>query len=267
MHRKRIYLSVAVLAVFLLLFFTARSLADYSPPVAEDSAQCSAGKAYLSALEAQDPASVVEILNQEWEQKRLNQLEERRSALLSGDVPVWNFFTDYVILGDSRAKDFSLDGFLASDRVLAVTGANVLSIESHIPDMEKLNPMDIFLIYGINDLECYSTVDSWIEVYEEQLKTLQKDFPDARLYINSVLPTTEAACQDIPAYDEIPEANTALAAMCDRLGCYYIDNDSVAQSHEDLYEPDGIHFTPQFYPYWAANMIMEVYDIEEDSAA
>jgi hypothetical protein len=267
MYHKRIYLSIAILAVVLLLFVAARSLVDYSPPVAEDSAQCSAGKAYLSALEAQDPASVVEILNEEREQKRLEKLEERRLALLSGDVPVWNFFTNYVILGDSRAKDFSQDGFLASDRVLAFNGANVLSIESHIPDMEKLNPLDIFLIYGINDLECYSTVDSWIAAYEEQLRTLQDDFPDARFYVNSVLPATEAARQDFSAYDKIPEANTALAAMCDRLGCYYIDNDSVAQAHEDLYEPDGIHFTAQFYPYWAANMIMEVYDIEEDSAA
>ena len=46
--------------------------------------------------------------------------------------------------------------------------------------------------------------------------------------------------------------------MTEQNGFRYIDNTYVAEEHQNLYQDDGLHLQPDFYKYWAANMLTEV---------
>lgn len=60
------------------------------------------------------------------------------------------------------------------------------------------------------------------------------------------------------SYARLGEYNDALKAMTEQNGFRYIDNTYVAEEHQNLYQDDGLHLQPDFYKYWAANMLTEV---------
>ena len=55
--------------------------------------------------------------------------------------------------------------------------------------------------------------------------------------------------------------------MCARDGYHFVNNDKIAEEHKDLWEIDGIHLLSTFYPYWAVNMMMAVYDTDTAAEA
>ena len=64
--------------------------------------------------------------------------------------------------------------------------------------------------------------------------------------------------------------NTAMSAICDTLPyCTFVDNSETAAKYTDLWEPDQIHVQRDFYPHWATDLIMAVYNagLEEDQAS
>ena len=60
------------------------------------------------------------------------------------------------------------------------------------------------------------------------------------------------------SYARLEEYNAALKAMTEQNGYRYVDNTYVAEEHQNLYQDDGLHLQPDFYKYWAANMLTEV---------
>ena len=38
-------------------------------------------------------------------------------------------------------------------------------------------------------------------------------------------------------------------------GVLFADNTQLSEDYADLWQPDGIHLLPEFYPRWAANLI------------
>lgn len=43
--------------------------------------------------------------------------------------------------------------------------------------------------------------------------------------------------------------------MCEENGVLFADNTQLSEDYADLWQPDGIHLLPEFYPHWAANLI------------
>ena len=50
--------------------------------------------------------------------------------------------------------------------------------------------------------------------------------------------------------------NDVLVRACAENGIPFADNTEICQTYADLWQPDGIHVRPEFYPYWAANLIL-----------
>ena len=55
---------------------------------------------------------------------------------------------------------------------------------------------------------------------------------------------------------QYPEWSEAVGAACAENGIPFADNTELCQTYADLWQPDGIHVRPEFYPYWAANLIL-----------
>lgn len=224
------------------------------------------GIAYLESLESRDPTVVEDILKEYRHQEILAQREARLAELENGTVSVWSLFTDYVLLGDSRAVGFDFYEYLSSDRVIAESGATILHLESHIPDIVEKNPSYLFLCYGLNDVSIgiWNTPEDYTTEFRRILSDIQTQLPDVKIFISSILPARDPAFNTSSAWYNIPEYSAAVQEMCDDVGCYYVDNTDICEKYADLWEVDGIHVQSSFYPHWAANMIMEVYDSETD---
>ena len=70
----------------------------------------------------------------------------------------------------------------------------------------------------------------------------------------------------------IPQSETKII---ERLGRYhdtlsagvnfiipFIDNAGLIEEHSDMYAGDGVHLQTEFYPYWAQNQLLGIYDLK-----
>ena len=221
-------------------------------------AELSRGDAYLRSLEQQDPDTVAQILRS----RRLEQLraerEARIQALMDARENVWQEFRDYAILGDSRAIGFYYFDFLEKSRVLADGGETIANVPDHLEELHTLNPAYIYLCYGVNDVGIgyWKTAEDYADAYADTVRMLASEFPDAVIVVSSLLPAQEAAFRVGPAWRNIPDYSHAVQAWCAENGVAFADNDEIAAEHANLYQPDGVHLQPEFYPYWGVNLIL-----------
>ncbi len=218
----------------------------------------SEGVSYLEELESLDP-KIVEEQRREIEQRRLEaQREELQRQLLDGELDVWAQFKDYVILGDSRAVGFYYFDFLDKSRVLAGGGDTIAIVPEKIEEMHTLDPHYIYLCYGLNDTSIgyWNTKEEYVDAMGETLSMLQQEFPDAKLIVSSILPARDPAVERSSKWYNIPDYCAAVEAYCQENGISFANNDKISEEHADLWQDDGIHVRPEFYPYWATNLIL-----------
>lgn len=210
------------------------------------------GITYLESLENQDTQAINEIIKTIRTKERLNLADADESA-------VWRGFADAAILGDSRAVGFSFYELLPEDRVMAESGAVITDVSKYIDQLKRLNPELVFLCYGINDVKggLWPETSDYAAECAAQIQAVMNALPNSKVYINSILPANGNAIWDA-SYARIEEYNAALGAMAAEKGYGYIDNTVVVEEHQGLYQQDGLHFQPEFYKYWAANMLIGV---------
>lgn len=218
------------------------------------------GIAYLKRLEESDEAVIEAQINETRRQERLE-------LLASGQLSVWDQFEDYVVIGDSRAVGFDYHGFLEDDRVLAEGGATIANIAGYMDTLKALDPKEIFLCFGLNDVSIgfWDTPAEYVADFSDILSQLKTEFPDATIYINSTLIARDPAFEKSSKWREIPEYNEAVRTLCAEQGYVYIDNTNLCDTYADLWDIDGIHVQREFYPHWALNMIEAVMRNEENA--
>ena len=95
----------------------------------------------------------------------------------------------------------------------------------------------------------------------ETVKTIREKLPNATIVVSSILPAKDPAFQKSAKWRDIPQWSAALEAACKENGILFANCDYLAVSYPNLWDPDGIHFRKEFYPYWAsclvATMLME----------
>ena len=101
--------------------------------------------------------------------------------------------------------------------------------------------------------------DILIAMNEPSLDYLEFCKPDAKVFVNSIIPAIDPAFERGPAWRSIPEYNAAVKAYCAENGVSYIDITQLCADNQSLYQADGVHMMSEFYPKWAIEMISEVY--------
>ena len=226
--RTGLLLMCALLAALLLSGCSGQKQAEYRADV-------QSGVSYLQSLETVDPDTVTQKLRQMRLEKLQAERKAREQALLDDIDTVWQEFSDAVILGDSRAVGFSYYSFLDASR--------------------ELDPAYIFLCYGINDLGWYGSAQDYADTLLEKIRLLRRELPEAVIVVSSILPAYEPAVSREKLWLQIPDYTAAVQAMCEENGVLFADNTQLSEDYADLWQPDGIHLLPEFYPHWAANLI------------
>lgn len=226
------------------------------------------GQAYLTSLEERTPVEMeylIEEAKKEYEKEvRREQYQKKRDAYLNTlkGPALWEAFDDFVFLGDSRVVGFDVFGFLPPERVLAEAGDTINSITDRMDTIKAFSPKYIFISYGINDIGMgyWPTKEEYAAAFEEKIHALQKELPDAEIYVNSIIPAREDAEQQYPIWQGLPEYSEAVRQMCEKEKISFINNEKLLQEHGDLYASDGVHMLSDFYRYWAENQLLGVFD-------
>lgn len=245
----------AVVLVVVLVIFIQSMVRDRAAAAATQ-----AGIAFLESMEAKDPADV-DAVRRELYQKRLDaQREELLQQLHSGAMDPFSLFQDYVILGDSRAVGFYYMGFLDESRVLATGGATIRDVETHKEKVIALDPSQIFLCYGLNDISIgyWDTAEEYVAEYMQVVADLRQKLPNATVVVSSALPARDPAFARSSKWRNIPDWNQVLQEACDENDVLFVDNSRISEEYADLWDPDGIHVKKEFYPHWATELIGEL---------
>ncbi|WP_291562420.1 MULTISPECIES: GDSL-type esterase/lipase family protein [unclassified Clostridium] len=162
------------------------------------------------------------------------------------------FFKNAVFMGDSIAESLGFYEFLDESRVIAAKGHTVIKAQKDVDKVASLSPENIFILFGMNDLETGIDGQQFAKNYADLIHMLKEKLPKANIYIHSILPINEEVQKEDPllANTRVDEFNKALINMAQKEEVNYFNIAPLLKEHKDLYEPDGKHTKYQFYELW-----------------
>ena len=149
-------------------------------------------------------------------------------------------------------------------RVLAAGGDTIRNITDNIEALKNLNPGNIILCYGLNDISIgyWNTVEEYLAEMDQMIALLHENLPNAVVYVNSIIPAIDPAFSRAPIWRNIPDWNVEIKKHCEENNIPYIDLTDTLAAHPGLYNEDGIHVPREFYQYWAIDIVTEVNENE-----
>jgi len=192
----------------------------------------------------------------------------------------WNFFSHYkarvqqiekdiaalppettatvVLLGDSITEGFKVTE-LGGLRVvnMGISGDQIAmdrpdgGVRNRVHLLKQARPAHIFLLIGINDFGSSKPLEKAKRQYEDLVKAIRETVPEARLHIQSILPTRGYFAFHNPT---VKAMNSFLEDLAKRTGCDYVDvwslmADAKGELRSD-YTGDGLHLKPPAYEAW-----------------
>ena len=251
---ERIIASLAA-AVALIIIIAVIVIVKHGSTEADEDLE--SGISYIQALENKDVSEVENAV------KALKKAE-KKAAFENGEIDVWQQFDDTVIMGDSRAVGFYVYEFLEQRRVLAAGGDTIRNITDNIEALKNLNPGNIILCYGLNDISIgyWNTVEEYLAEMDQMIALLHENLPNAVVYVNSIIPAIDPAFSRAPIWRNIPDWKVEIKKHCEENNIPYIDLTDTLAAHPGLYNEDGIHVPREFYQYWAIDIVTEVNENE-----
>ena len=252
-QRATLLTSVAVCLALIIILAVGESITSRTPKQAEVPQA-------LSKLEAKDPKKIEKTIAKQRVEALVAQAEKSLDEQTENDSSkIWSLFENYAVLGDSRAVGFSFYNFLRDDRVFAAGGNTIRDIPDTIKDLKAISPATIYLCYGLNDtgIGYWSTGEEYGAELRKVFDKLHKALPDTKIVASSILPATEASLEKNPVWRKIPDFDKALKKVCAEKKVIYVDNSEIVEKYmSTLYDADGVHLKPAFYPLWAKNLYM-----------
>lgn len=201
----------------------------------------------------------------EVEQKRADAIaaEERRALartvvekIHNGEKQYKEVLSDVYIAGDSLMETLAATDLINHNHLVAKVSASLSHFESNLDSIAAAKPPILITHYGENHLSTsQSALDRYISTYTRLIKEFQQKSPNTRIIISLNFPVKEFVLRR-PEFRKTDDYNNALIKMCGELGVEYLDSKPVFAEHPK-YEPDGIHMTAAFYPYWFDYIIVE----------
>lgn len=167
-------------------------------------------------------------------------------------------YEDTVFMGDSITESLSYNQILDEYRVIAEMGDTVIKAMNHIPKLQGIQPKNVVLLYGMNDVILFKETDSWnsIDKFKEDYKTLINEIkiklPNTNIYVQSPLPVNAKATDTNARLtnENLTRFREIVKAACEETAVNYVDISILADESSNLHETDGIHFKPEFYVKW-----------------
>ena len=138
---------------------------------------------------------------------------------------------------------------ISGDR--AVVADPPIGVLRRLDLVTSAKPAMVFLMIGINDFGEKETCDQLEAEYRELLPALRAAAPNARIFVQSILPTRDHFAFHIP---NVREMNGRIQRMCLEEGMDWVDLTTAVADPDGLlkahYTGDGLHLKPPGYAVW-----------------
>ena len=180
-----------------------------------------------------------------------------------------NYFKDAVFVGNSRTEGLMLyTGLSAYTTAFADKGLTVKTVftkelvkkgDKKITVSEALKTTDYkkcYIMLGINELG-WPHDDVFISNYEKIIDEVKSSHPDAKIYVQSILPVSaskSAKNQNGISNERINTYNKLLLDMTVKKNVYYLDSAASVKGADgtlpEAATSDGVHLDKQFCTQW-----------------
>lgn len=160
-----------------------------------------------------------------------------------------------VFLGDSITEGGRWDEWFPDSDIInrGIGGNKTNDVLARLDQIYRLQPRQIFLMIGINDLNLRRSLPDILDNYRAIFDGIEQHLPRTRVMVQSVLPLNDDLRYAVDG-DSIVRVNRFLQAEADRRGYAYIDlhaafSDDRGQLRREL-SNDGIHLLGAGYALW-----------------
>lgn len=169
---------------------------------------------------------------------------------------------DIVMLGNSLTeggKDWSERLGKKNVRNRGIVGDNIIGINDRLHQILPGHPAKLFLLIGVNDISQDLTTDSIVASIRLTVDRIQKESPQTKLYLQSLLPFNESFGHYKKLdgkTDMVPEINAQLEALSKEKDITFINLFSLfTEKGTSVLRPDltgdGLHLKEDGYKIWA----------------
>ncbi len=196
----------------------------------------------------------VEDNNKSSEEKKVTQPKKVKNSNYK------EHFKNDLFVGDSLTDSLSFYEILEDKNVIAKLGLTLIGGKKEIDDIVKVNPSNIYLMFGMNDILRKIDGNQFADEYAEFIHSIHEKLPNANIYVQSIPPVSSHVKKKKPLLnnENIDKFNEALKTMCKDENVSFLDLRPIFEENEDLIEPDGIHLKYKFYKLWLDYIIDNV---------
>lgn len=175
-----------------------------------------------------------------------------------GDINYAKHYENTFFMGDSSTEALSEFDILDSYNVICNKGDTVVKAMQNIEKLQGINPKNLVLFYGMNDvIEFDSNLsgkdsNAFKEKYIELINSIKEILPRTNIYLISPLPVMANAVDTNYRLtnENLNEFRLKVNEVATATGTTYIDLASIVSGKDYLHESDGIHYKYDFYPLW-----------------
>ena len=138
---------------------------------------------------------------------------------------------------------------------------NLNQLTSRAYGIEFVNPEKVFVQGTANGLR-KTSVDDFERQYEQMIIAIQKAVPEAKIYLQSILPVVEDSHR--ASNEKIRKCNQIIETLSHKYNCTYVD---IYHSYErggrlnpEYVKEDSAHFYPEHYDKWAEIIKTYIYE-------
>lgn len=225
--------------------------------------------------EDENEISKIEIMNENIDNEEIKEIKnEDLPEVLKNDIGVasseavkMNYFDDAVFLGDSRTETFILYTGLSNAKSYAFKGFSVTKVLEEpavningkkVKILDALKQTDfskVYMMFGYNETG-WVYPEVFIEKYEKIIAEVKNINPDAKIYVQSIIPVSEKASENNgdENNERINMYNKLIKDMVKRNDVYYINIAEAVVNEEGILPEeaaaDGVHLKKEWAQKW-----------------
>lgn len=158
-------------------------------------------------------------------------------------------------VGDSLVGEGDWESWLGEQEVhnLGVSGDTTEDVLARLGAVIDLQPDEVLLLVGTNDLGTRKTVEHLVRNIESMLIELRRELPDSRVLVHSILPRGSEFARNIK------DANIHLRQFCATVRAQYLDLWPALALEDGSLDPqfsrDQLHLNEEGYRAWVAELL------------
>jgi lysophospholipase L1-like esterase len=135
-----------------------------------------------------------------------------------------------------------------------IPGDRINGVLERLDDIIRLQPRQIFLMIGINDL-LFDRPSGIVSKYTHLIDRIQSEIPDCQLYLKSVLPVNNSVRNTFVNNEDVQSVNVAIEQLARERDLGFIDLRALLSDPsgnlDAKFTEDGVHLNGNAYQLWA----------------